>query len=457
MKNEYKLSFFATLTMATGFTIGSGIITQTGIGIAMTGRSIFLAFPVAAILYLICFRPIIILSSVLPSTSASYVYTKTLLSPEAGGLYVYIFFLGRITIAIFGISFVQYLSSIVPIFGDPILSKITAIGVLSLFFIINLFGVKMASIIQNTMFFILLAGLVTFVFFGIGKISPNFFSTATLFTNGFKGFYSAVSLLFFAVGGSYIITDFAPGIKNSKTVIPKIIGFVTIGVCILYMLLGIVGSGIIPVEEAAGKPLTLAARSVFSSHEALFIFFVVGGCLGALVTTLNSSFVWYSHSLINACREGWLPASWAKLNKRGVPYRLMSIFYLFGFIPTLFGVDLTVLSKMAIGLTIMSAYLPMLSIINLPKIYPKEWADSKYAKQYPTWRIRIMVCISSIIMLTQVVALFASNPVASNIIIIVYIMSVSLYLILRYQMQKKKRLQAELNRELQVNIQQEIK
>ena len=49
-----------------GFTIGSGIITQTGIGIGMTGRSIFLAFLVSAALFLISFRPIFMMSTLLP-------------------------------------------------------------------------------------------------------------------------------------------------------------------------------------------------------------------------------------------------------------------------------------------------------------------------------------------------------------------------------------------------------
>ena len=54
---EKKLSCLETTGLAVGFTIGSGIITQTGIGIAMTGRSIVLAFLVSALLFLISFRP----------------------------------------------------------------------------------------------------------------------------------------------------------------------------------------------------------------------------------------------------------------------------------------------------------------------------------------------------------------------------------------------------------------
>jgi APA family basic amino acid/polyamine antiporter len=429
MKTEDKLSFFPTLTMATGFTIGAGVITQTGIGIAMTGRSIFLAFAVAAVLYLVCFRPSFILSSVLPNTSASYVYAKTLLSPEIGGLYAYVYFAGRITIAVFGISCAQYLSYVVPAFGGPALSKATATGVLTLFFCVNLFGVKTASVVQNVMFFVLVAGLLSFVIFGIGKIEKHFFSAGTLFAHGFGGFYSAVSLLFFAVGGSYIITEFAPAIQDSKIVIPRVIYGVTFGVCVVYMLLGVVGSGVAPVEEVAGKPLTVAAQTVFSTNKALFMFFIVGGCLGALLTTLNSSFVWYSKSLVAACREGWLPVGWAKLNRWGAPYKLMTIFYLFGLVPTVFGIDLTVLSKMAVGLTILAAYIPMAGIVNLPKTYPREWKESKYSKRYPMWRVRLMVCVSAVIMLSQVVALFSGNPPAANIIIICYIAAVCLYLL----------------------------
>lgn len=142
MKKDNRLSFFETLTMATGFTIGSGIITLTGIGIGMTGRSVFVAFAVCAVLFLISFRPLFIMSSVLPKMSAAYSYSKELITKEAGGLYVYIYFFGRITIAIFGISIAQYLASLIPALNNPVGMKVVAAGVLTLFYIINLFGIK---------------------------------------------------------------------------------------------------------------------------------------------------------------------------------------------------------------------------------------------------------------------------------------------------------------------------
>lgn len=427
MKKDNRLSFFETLTMATGFTIGSGIITLTGIGIGMTGRSVFIAFAVCAVLFLISFRPLFIMSSVLPRMSAAYSYSKELITKEAGGLYVYIYFFGRITIAIFGISIAQYLASLIPALNNPVGMKVVAAGVLTLFYIINLFGIKNAAIVQNVLFVILVFSLISFVIFGIGKVESNFFEQKAFFVNGFSGFYSAVSLLFFAVGGAYIITDFAPKIRNPEKVMTKVIYIVTIGVTVLYMFIGIVASGVIPQAEAAYQSLVVTARIVYPNN-LLFSIFIVGGALGALITTLNSSFVWYSSSLIQACKDGWLPKAWGKTNKYEVPYILTTIFYILGLIPALLGMDLTVVSKIAVGMTILSILIPMAGILKLPEKYPEEWKQSVYSKRYPKWRLRTMVVITYLIMSTQVYALFAGNPTTANVIILFYILGVGLYL-----------------------------
>lgn len=307
--------------------------------------------------------------------------------------------------------------------------KVVAAGVLTLFYIINLFGIKNAAIVQNILFVILVFSLLSFVIFGIGKVEPDFFEQRAFFVNGFSGFYSAVSLLFFAVGGAYIITDFAPKIKNPEKVTTKVIYIVTIGVTILYMFIGIVASGVIPQAEAAYQSLVVTARIVYPNN-LFFSIFIIGGALGALITTLNSSFVWYSSSLIQACKDGWLPKAWGKTNKYEVPYILTTIFYILGLVPALLGMDLTVVSKIAVGMTILSILIPMAGILKLPEKYPEEWKQSVYSKRYPKWRLRTMVVITYLIMSTQVYALLAGNPATANVIILLYILGTGLYLFL---------------------------
>lgn len=436
---EKKLSVFETVCLAVGFTIGSGIITQTGIGIGMTGRSIFLAFLVSAVLFLISFRPIFIMSTLLPRTSAAFSYSSELIHEDMGSFYAYIYFLGRITIAIFGISFAQYLASLLPVLNQGFAMKAVALSVLTLFYIVNLFGVKTAAKFQNIMCGILILGILCFVVCGIGKVDfAGFLEPGQLFTHGFGGFYSAVSLLYFAVGGAYIITDFAPKIERASKVMVPVITGVTAVVCILYMFMGVIASGVMPVAEVAGKPLTASAQVVLT-NKGLYAFFIIGACMGALVTTMNSSFVWYSNSLLAACQKGCFPKSWAKENRYGSPYILMTIFYLFGAVPTLLGVDLTILSKMAIGLTILGTCIPMAGILKLPKAYPELWENSKYAKRYPQWRLWVMVAITYAVLSTQVISLFANNPFWSNVIIIGYIALVILGLLMKRQAGRGKK------------------
>src|SRR5699024_4077525 len=136
----------------------------------------------------------------------------------------------------------------------------------TLFFAVNLFGVKAAAKLQNVMCVILIGGILVFVICGLGQVDYGSFFTEGFFTGGFGGFYSAVSLLYFAVGGAYIITDFAPSIRNASKVMVKVIAGVTLAVCALYMMMGVVASGSVPAAEAAGQPLTVGAQAVLPNR-----------------------------------------------------------------------------------------------------------------------------------------------------------------------------------------------
>ena len=123
-----------------------------------------------------------------------------------------------------------------------------------------------------------------------------------------------------------------------------------------------------------------------------------------------------------------MPKAWGKTNKYEVPYILTTIFYILGLVPALLGMDLTVVSKIAVGMTILSILIPMAGILKLPEKYPEEWKQSVYSKRYPKWRLRVMVVITYLIMSTQVYALFAGNPATVNVVILLYILGTGLYL-----------------------------
>lgn len=68
--------------------------------------------------------------------------------------------------------------------------------------------------------------------------------------------------------------------------IPFVIVTSTVGVALLYGLVATTASGVLPVAEVANQPLTLVAAEILP--KPLYIFFIVGGAMFALATTLNS-------------------------------------------------------------------------------------------------------------------------------------------------------------------------
>lgn len=59
--------------------------------------------------------------------------------------------------------------------------------------------------------------------------------------------------------------------------------------------------------------------------SVLYVFFVVGGAMFALVSTLNSQLAWATKPVMQACVDGWFPKKLALLHPK---YKLQYIFLL---------------------------------------------------------------------------------------------------------------------------------
>lgn len=421
--NDGKIGLFDTISMAMGFAVGSGVITMTGVAIGLTGRSVVFSYLISALTFLLAIIPMMIMGSVYPTRSASYVYSTELLHPKIGGFYMYIFFLGRLTIAVFGISIAQYLGDLIP----GINQTIVAVSVLTFFYLINLLGTRAVARVQNIMFFILIISLAIFIGAGVAKVDfAEYFNPEGFYVQGFDGLWQAASLLVFAVGGAGVLVDFGSKVRNPGKTIPLVIIGVTVFVAIFYALLSVVAAGLLPYEAVAFKPLTISAQAVFGKGSMLYVLFICGGALFALTTTLNSSFMWYTTAMLKGCREHWFPESWVKYNKNKVPYRLCTIFYIFGLVPALLGMDITILSKTAVAMTTFMWLIPVFGLVNMPKKMPEKWNASIFSK-LPSWSLWMFSGVSFTIFASQTWALLKGNPFIVNLIIGVYTLAVAFY------------------------------
>lgn len=379
------------LGIAIGQIIGAGVMSLTGIGIQMTGSGITPAFILSAIITLLTMLPIAILGSTLPTTGGMYQYTSRLLSPKTGIFWLLLFIFLQITLSLYALSFAQYLEGLFP--GVPV--RTVAFSLLTILFIVNIVGIKSASIIGNIMVVTLIVALSCFIIFGVPHVNFGVFNTKSMLPDGFTGFFTAVGLVSFATGGAQVVAELGGEMKNPKRDIPIVIIVATIFVGLLYAFIASIAVGVLPIPEVAGRPLTSVAKEVLPTP--VFIFFMVGGAMFALATTLNSTFTWVTKSLLVAIHDGYLPKYLGSVNKRfGTPHWLLLIFYIIGALPIITGMSLDVVAQLGTGISLIVFAFPALAVTQLPKKYPEAYKQSPFKVPYP---ILVTIAISAIIVL----------------------------------------------------------
>lgn len=359
--------------IAIGQMVGAGILSITGVAIALTGTGVPLAFLLSSVFMLIITIPLAVLGSVLPTTGGMYTYTSRLLSPKAGFVYLSLFTFGHLTIAVYALSFAHYLQGIVK--NVPIM--FVASLVLTFFYLINLFGIKFMSTLGRVLIVTKLVSLCMFIAWGMSEVDYTVFHPTSYLPRGISGFLMAVGITSFASGGAYAVVELGGEMKRPKRDIPLAILISSGIVGLLYIGMGIVATGVLPISEVAGESLIDVATSILP--KPLFLFFVIGGAMFALASTLNVTFSWVTRGMLVACRDGWLPASLGRVNRRfGTPHWLLTFYYILGIIPILTGISLETISQLGVGILLIASIFPVLSAARLPRAFPDLYQSAPF-------------------------------------------------------------------------------
>ncbi|MCD7991368.1 MAG: APC family permease [Clostridia bacterium] len=173
-----------------------------------------------------------------------------------------------------------------------------------------------------------------------------------LFANGGLAFVSTLALLSSATSGAQVIAELGGEAKDAGRNIPRVMVFSTFGVGIFYVLIALVAAGVLAMDQVANQPLTLVARETMPG--VAFYLFVIGAALGATATTLNATLSWVTKPLLVACDDGLLPKSLGNVNKHGVPWKLLTVFYFVGLIPLVLRFDIAFITKFTTANSLLS-------------------------------------------------------------------------------------------------------
>ena len=382
--------------IAIGQIIGAGIMSMMGVAIAMTGRSANLAFMLSAVFTMCTFFPSIFITSCIRMRGGMYTQFAIFAGDKWAGYYSVVYFITNMSLAMYALSFAQYALALLPTGGSQ---KVIALVVGTLFFILNYFGVDLMAKIQNLLVVVLLLSLTIFAVFGLPQVDlANYFSNADglFMTDGIGGFLTAVAYLGFATGGATVILGVSAECKNPTKDIPFVIVTSTIGVAILYGLVATTASGVLPVAEVANQPLTLVAAEILP--KPLYIFFIVGGAMFALATTLNSQIMSCTKPVMQSCEDGWFPHSLAALSKYKTPWKILIIYYVILVVPIILELEIAQISSIVQILGYINNLVFTITAMKLPKMFPEAWEKSQFRVPTPVFNtLMIITCIAILI------------------------------------------------------------
>ena len=374
------LGFMDLMAIAVGQIIGSGVMVMSISALGMTGRSVNIAFVVAAVLTCFGALPTIFMGSTIRVLGGTYTQAALFCGARFAGFWSVINIFSKMSMAMFGVGLANYTIQLVP--GLASSAKALSLFWLTAFFILNYFGTDKMAKAQTIMFYLLIIALLMFTAFGLPKVHWSTYwgmgiDNTPLFTDGLAGLLEAASYLTFATGGATVIVMFSAEAINPIKDIPVVTIVSTVGVAVLYAFMSTCIGGILPIADvmAAGN-LGVIAKEIMPLP--CYYFFIVCGAIFALGTTLNSSIASALKPLMAAVDDGWFPKSLNKLSKYKTTPAWLLIFYVVNAAAILAGMDTGMIGKLVLFIGNVNNFILIAGIMKLPKLFPEAWEKSPF-------------------------------------------------------------------------------
>ena len=409
-----------------GFTIGGGVFVFTGIVYKIVGQALPIAYALAAIPVFLSMLPVAMMGSAIPTTGANYKYPSRMVSPGLAfvGIWVYALasFIGQIPLYALGCA--RYAQVLLPDISAPVV----AIAIVTFIFVINILGVKPAAQIQGIFVITLISALIYYSVSGLQVIDPQNFSN--MFARGLPNIFLGTALLTFTYGGANGIIELGGEIINPGKVIPTAFFIAFPIVLIVYVAVAFATVGAVPAQLLLESQEPLIKVSQLTLRKAGLIFFIAGGAILALTTTLNALFIVGSKSLLMIVDDNLLPHWLGKINQRfSTPHIFLAIIWTFSLAGIISGFSLETLAAFA-ALGSLIIFIPIqIASIRLPVLYPEKYRKSGFKlKGFWLWFCP-MVGILMVLFFSIIILYDLNSPVKVGSFIAFVISGVAYYLI----------------------------
>jgi len=346
--------------------VGSGIFGLPSKIFSQAGIYSLLVIVFCALVMLVLILNFSEVASRFTRTGGPYLYTFTAFGKFPAFLMGWLLLITRVaTYAALVNIFVTYLGVFNPV-SETQVFKLIVIFVLTLFFtLINHFGVKGSTILNNSLTIAKLLPLFAFILIGLFFIDSGNFEIKTS-TPELFGFSNSVLLMVFAFSGFEAIIVNTGEIKTPRKNIPTALLITITFVTIFYVLLQLVCIGTFPGLAESERPIADAALQFMGNTGAILISV---GALFSVAGTINTVMLIGSRVPFALAREEQLPGFLQFIHKKfQTPTWSLVLFAGIAFAVSVSGtfvyaVSISVISKVLI-LGIVCAALPRLRKMN---------------------------------------------------------------------------------------------
>lgn len=446
-----KLGTLNIVAMGIGGAIGTGIFIMLGFGIAYTGRSIVLVCGAGCIYMLLAYWYYMAFSSMFTLPGGDYDVRCMIFPPVLTGVAAWFQVVTSLVLAGHSLAIADFAAMIWPKIND--FKSLFAICVLTLTFLCTIRGSRVLTLIQNYVVVALIIALILFLVYGMPQVNTDIFLSnkdGGFFHGGFGGFISALSVMSFACTGTAAKISMTAVTKNPKRTLPIASILTTVVVAVIYSLMAFVAGGVLPYDQIAGANISVTAEAIMPRWG--FLFFVVGGGIFAVSTTMLSVLANLRYPILRVAEDGWIPKAFMKTTKGGYPWVIYVVLYAVSLVPLVTGLDIEGIVANAMVPMMLFTIATNLYCLKLPQKYPQQW--EKRGIRFPLWLWNVFSVVGSILAL--IVAYTQFSNMDTNAMVVCVVVIAALFGLSILSLKKKWVTPEELNRQKQAIIEKAI-
>ena len=309
-----KIGLIGCIATGIGCIIGSGIFGSLPTVINDIGPGVILALVGAVIYTLAKMIPNVYVSSVIPTSGSFFVAPTKLAHPALGMFMAAQNLLQPVLVSVFAVLFADYFVVLFPALAGQ--ETLVSIAILIVYAILAYLGNHTFASINSIMVGVLLVAMAVYIFAGLPNIVAESLKLTDMFGAGLKvtTLGSAIAVLSSSLSGGASVAQIADDVKNPRRNIPLALILAPTLVALIYILMAIVTIGVVPNAQIA----TLADVGEKFLGKGLLVFFVVGGPLFGVLTSMVPVIMLCCAQIQAASDCELFPAFVGKKNKYGI-------------------------------------------------------------------------------------------------------------------------------------------